>query len=803
MARIGKMPDAQKKRLAEIEELAADEKAASKVRREHELKRLKEEAKGAIPGYVYEKGFQDALDTFKRDNFPKSKQGLALEAFKAGADLKSDLGDPDIRAAKAGYPDETPGTPEYNAKMGYAPVADTPAPEPDGTGGGGGFSQAEQRVYDERFAPRQANSGEGILGGMNYMSAKEGGAGGMSPEEQVASDRERAARAQGAGDAGTMGAGASPEMGAVAAPVPEAAPVSGPQPNPPPGMITVGMNNDGTYNYAAGTGEAAPSAAPSPAQVVERATGQKSTRMGGAWRNLPEDLRPEQLAGGLTIYPFERREYEARIQQAVQDGTVSPKVAKQVMAGYDKWKRTAWGAMVDYSRLKREEKHIGMEADADEQIIEERWARENQNLYSKLQKSQGEAQQAYEDERATYQESLAQTMAQQEAAIENLARREIDPERWWNSKSNGQKAMSAIGVALGSLGSGLTGIYGRGTPNTAYDMMKSAINRDVTAQMADMRNKRASVGARQSLMGTIMSQVKDAATAQTITKMALLDQAKSKINMYSAVATGDKARRNAEELITLVDNDREILAAELRMNAHKLAAARAAGVAAASRRQRQPGTLLGPELRKRFIEGEGLVIGGTPAQFQEMRAAFSGLNHGRSLTNEVTRIVDNPGYGTSLYRRQVAQNLVNAFNNKEIHELSGGAVPVDEAERMRSGGITDKGTGGIFDGIRNMWQRDPQGRLQMPIHNYLRSKELRVNELRSNFRIFPGNVTLGTFRHQKGNTAGINEVGTFFDNTAQPSGYGLEVSGKKGEHVESKPFWGGRKASPADVVPRK
>ena len=453
------------------------------------------------------------------------------------------------------------------------------------------------------------------------------------------------------------------------------------------------------YPQAPEVPPAAPEA-PSATQVVERATGQKSTRMGGAWRNLPEDLRPEQLAGGLTIYPFERREYEARIQQAVQDGTVSPKVAKQVMAGYDKWKRTSWGAMVDYSRLQREEKHIGMEADADERIIEERQARQDEEAYAWLDKNQAESQQAYEDERATYQESLAQTMAQQEAAIENLARREIDPERWWNSKSNGQKAMSAIGVALGSLGSGLTGIYGRGTPNTAYDMMKSAINRDVTAQMADMRNKRASVGARQSLMGTIMSQVKDAATAQTITKMALLDQAKSKINMYSAVATGDKARRNAEELITLVDNDREILAAELRMNAHKLAAARAARVKA-----RVKAPTAAPPLITKYMENNysprlgGVLRGGTPGMREKLMEGLADISGDRVTLNKLRTVMSSPGYMTSPSKQMHAKELYESVQIEKRKLAHGANYTVIEKELGKTGMMNENAATAIFGSL--------------------------------------------------------------------------------------------------------
>lgn len=57
----------------------------------------------------------------------------------------------------------------------------------------------------------------------------------------------------------------------------------------------------------------------------------------------------------------------------------------------------------------------------------------------------------------------------------------VDPDRFWNNKSTGQKISIGIGLMLGGIGSGLTG-----GPNTAAQMINSAIDNDIQAQKLDI-----------------------------------------------------------------------------------------------------------------------------------------------------------------------------------------------------------------------------------------------------------------------------------------------------------------------------
>lgn len=57
----------------------------------------------------------------------------------------------------------------------------------------------------------------------------------------------------------------------------------------------------------------------------------------------------------------------------------------------------------------------------------------------------------------------------------------IDPNRFWNSKSTGDKLTVGLGLLIAGVGAGLTG-----GPNSVIDMIEKAIDRDVAAQKVDL-----------------------------------------------------------------------------------------------------------------------------------------------------------------------------------------------------------------------------------------------------------------------------------------------------------------------------
>jgi hypothetical protein len=100
--------------------------------------------------------------------------------------------------------------------------------------------------------------------------------------------------------------------------------------------------------------------------------------------------------------------------------------------------------------------------------------------------------QAYEDkinvqERAfsDYQNAMHGLQAQSEKMAQDIAGFKVDPERFWNSKSDGSKFGTAISVMLGGLGAGLQGT----THNAAMEVLQKSIDRDIESQKLELGKK--------------------------------------------------------------------------------------------------------------------------------------------------------------------------------------------------------------------------------------------------------------------------------------------------------------------------
>ena len=76
-------------------------------------------------------------------------------------------------------------------------------------------------------------------------------------------------------------------------------------------------------------------------------------------------------------------------------------------------------------------------------------------------------------------QAIAERQAQLEEQIHNedMQLKAIDTNRFWNSKSTGEKIMAGIGIVLAGMGSGLTG-----QPNAAIQVIQNAIDNDIKSQ---------------------------------------------------------------------------------------------------------------------------------------------------------------------------------------------------------------------------------------------------------------------------------------------------------------------------------
>ncbi len=104
--------------------------------------------------------------------------------------------------------------------------------------------------------------------------------------------------------------------------------------------------------------------------------------------------------------------------------------------------------------------------------------RQAADLYEKKINVQEEAQVHYQEAMKRYQENA-------ERLSQDIMDTKIDPQRFWDSKSEGSKWGTAIGVLMSGLGAGMQGT----TQNMAMEFINKSIDRDIDSQKANLGKK--------------------------------------------------------------------------------------------------------------------------------------------------------------------------------------------------------------------------------------------------------------------------------------------------------------------------
>lgn len=157
----------------------------------------------------------------------------------------------------------------------------------------------------------------------------------------------------------------------------------------------------------------------------------------------------------------------------------------------------------------------------------------------------GQEQAAVYAKRAEEMQNLAQSTQKHlndlanegNAIMSDMRKGHIDPNKFWNEKSNMGKAAGIIGLILGGIGGGLTG-----GKNPALEMLHSQIDRDVDAQKADMQNKN-------NLMHALNQQFGNTRDAAIMMKALYADAYSDKIAEAAAKSADPIAKARAQQMI--------------------------------------------------------------------------------------------------------------------------------------------------------------------------------------------------------------------------------------------------------------
>ncbi len=106
-----------------------------------------------------------------------------------------------------------------------------------------------------------------------------------------------------------------------------------------------------------------------------------------------------------------------------------------------------------------------------------------------------------------------------------LANEKVDPERWWATRSTGQKIAGFVAAVLG----GLLQAQNRSDRNSGVDAINAAIEKDLDAQKTNLGHRRGMLGERRALLADEMQSIEGEARGRDVLRLASLKRVRAQI----------------------------------------------------------------------------------------------------------------------------------------------------------------------------------------------------------------------------------------------------------------------------------
>lgn len=141
-------------------------------------------------------------------------------------------------------------------------------------------------------------------------------------------------------------------------------------------------------------------------------------------------------------------------------------------------------------------------------------------------------------------EEMAQRQQDFDQSVKALSKMSVDPDRFWASRSTGQKISGLIGIALGGLGGS----------NAGMNIINQAIERDIKAQEFAYGAARDTANAKQTAFGMAMQKYGQIDAARSMARAAALDAVIAQTQQMAALSKGTEAQNRADmALAALMD----------------------------------------------------------------------------------------------------------------------------------------------------------------------------------------------------------------------------------------------------------
>jgi hypothetical protein len=160
--------------------------------------------------------------------------------------------------------------------------------------------------------------------------------------------------------------------------------------------------------------------------------------------------------------------------------------------------------------------------------------------------------------RQQIQAEIDEKQVKLEQAVANLESTRINPDRYWQNKSTGDKIIASIAMVIGGIGAGLTG-----KRNTAVDIISKAINADIDAQKKEMEKAEKGITASKSVLGELRAQIKDQKLAEQLTLDSMYSAAQKKLDEVKSRFADPAKQAQVDQLIAQIDQKKEKIKADI------------------------------------------------------------------------------------------------------------------------------------------------------------------------------------------------------------------------------------------------
>ena len=264
-----------------------------------------------------------------------------------------------------------------------------------------------------------------------------------------------------------------------------------------------------------------------------------------------------------------------------------------------------------------------------------------------------------------------------ERAIEAVQNYRVDPDRFFRNRGAASGFAAALGVAAGAMSSAM---LGPGTPNVAYQIVQSAIERDIQAQMEDAQNLRAGAQGQLSLFSALNSAYNDERAAAQAMRAIRLADAENRLRTIAMRMQSSTATQAFQQMAAQMQAERD----RYRIEAHQRGLeTHLAGEGIFAQAAIQAGVDVNTMLNENRVRMEAL-LGAQEARRQEdatRRAAGAGTEVDVATGQRRPAVVD-PGSPLAPQPVQPpAEDPMAAVDDQAmLAEIGGGEQPAEQTE---------------------------------------------------------------------------------------------------------------------------